>query len=420
MKSKDNAFLPYLSACSASYSTQHVLLRLIEEWKTNLDNNFAVGAVLMDLSKAFDCIPHDLLIAKLAAYGFEEKTLLYIYSYLENRKQCVKINNINSNFQTIKSGVPQGSIVGPILFNIFFNDFFFFLCNVSVHNFADDNTLSSFARTVKNLVSILESESSCAINWFRDNSMIVNPDKFQAILLDKRNSDLHLNENITIDKENIKVVSNVKMLGVHIDSKLNFNLHIDIICKSASNQLNALVRLKRYLGHEERFVLVNSFIYSNFNYCPLVWMFSSKRSLNKIENLQKRALRFVLDDYTSSYELLLEKSGKPTMNLARERLLCIEVYKTLNSLNPCFMQELFKLRETNRNVRNKYKLNLNIPVVNQVNYGTKSLRSFGPKIWNSLPHHVKSAENLETFKKIINNWNGVSCNCVVCGLENIS
>ena len=86
----------------------------------------------MDLSKAFDCIPHDLLIAKLAVYGFEEKTSLYIYAYLENGKHCVKINNINSNFQTIKSGVPQGSIVGPILFNIFFNDFFFFLCNVSV------------------------------------------------------------------------------------------------------------------------------------------------------------------------------------------------------------------------------------------------------------------------------------------------
>ena len=207
--------------------------------------------------------------------------------------------------------------------------------------------------------------------------MIVNSKKFQAILLDKRNSDLHLNENITIDKENIKVVSNVKMLGVHIDSKLNFNLHIDIICKSALNQPNVLVRLKRYLGHEGKFVLVNSFIYSNFNYCPLVWMFSSKRSLNKIENLQKRALRFVLDDYTSSYELYLEKSGKSTMNLARERLLCIEVYKTLNSLNPC----------------------LNIPVVNQVTYGTKSLRSFVPKIWNSLPHHVKSAENFKTLKK---------------------
>ena len=85
-----------------------------------------------------------------------------------------------------------------------------------------------------------------------------------------------------------------------------------------------------------------------------------------------------------------------------------------------FMQELFKLRETNRNVHSKYKLNLNIPVVNQVTYGTKRLRSFGPKIWNSLPLNVKSAENLETFKKIINNWNDMSCDCVVCGLENIS
>ena len=158
---------------------------------------------------------------------------------------------------------------------------------MSAHNFADDNTLSSFARTVKNLISILESESSCAINWFRDNSMIINHDKFQAILLDKRNPDLHLNENITIDKENIKVVSNVKMLSVHIDSKLNFNLKINIIYKSASSKLNALVLLKRYLGHGERFVLVNSFIYSNFNCCPLVLMFSSKRSLNKTENLQK-------------------------------------------------------------------------------------------------------------------------------------
>ena len=163
------------------------------------------------------------------------------------------------------------------------------------------------------------------------------------------------------------------MFGVYTDSKLNFKLHIDIICKSAPNQLNALLRLKRYLGHEGRFVLVNSFIYSNFDYCPLVWMFSNKRLLNKIENLQKRAPRFFLDKYASSYELLLVKSGKPTMNLTRERLLCIEIYKTFNSLNPCFMQELFKLRETNRNICNKYKLNLDIPVVNQVTYGTKSL-----------------------------------------------
>ena len=133
---------------------------------------------------------------------------------------------------------------------------------MSVHSFPNDNALPSFAKTVNNLVSILKSESGCAINGFRDMSMIVNPGKFQAILLDKRNSDLYLKEIITIDREHITVVSNVKMLGVHFDSKSNFNLHIDIICKSASNQVNALVRLKKYLGHEERSVLVHSFIYS--------------------------------------------------------------------------------------------------------------------------------------------------------------
>ena len=102
------------------------------------------------------------------------------------------------------------------------------------------------------------------------------------------NSGLYLNENITVNKENINVISNIKMIGLHIDSKLSFNLHIDIICKSTSNQLNAPVLLKRSLVNEEKFVLVNSFIYSNFNDCSFVWIFSSRESLNKIENLQKR------------------------------------------------------------------------------------------------------------------------------------
>ena len=113
----------YISAYRANYSTQHVLIRLLEEWREHLDNDEKVGAVLMDLSKAFNCIPHNLLIAKLDAYGFGRDIVEYVYSYLENRKQCVKINNTKSDFKYILSGVPQGSIVGPILFNLFLNDF---------------------------------------------------------------------------------------------------------------------------------------------------------------------------------------------------------------------------------------------------------------------------------------------------------
>ena len=140
----------------------------------------------MGLSKAFDCVPHDLLIAKLAAYSVDENLLMYIYSYLFNRKQCVRINNVHSRFQNVISGVPQGSIVGPTWFNCFFNDFFYFIDNASVHNFADDNSLSAFESNIKNLKIILESESKKAISWLQSNKMIVNPGKFQGIIIDKK------------------------------------------------------------------------------------------------------------------------------------------------------------------------------------------------------------------------------------------
>ena len=167
LKSMNVHLSPFISAYRKNYNTQHVLLRLLEEWREHLDNNKIVGGILMDLSKAFDCVPHDLLLAKLAAYGIDDSLILYIHSYLLNRKQCVCINNTLSEFNKVISGVPQGSIVGPILFNCFFNDFYSFIENAKVYNFADDNTLTTFAQNVRNLISVLESESNIAIDWFK-------------------------------------------------------------------------------------------------------------------------------------------------------------------------------------------------------------------------------------------------------------
>ena len=128
------------------------MIRLLEEWGENLDKNYVVGGVLIELSKAFDCLPHDLLLAKLAGYGVDESSLCYIYSYLLNRKQCLLINNINSDFLNVISGVPQGSIVGTILFNCFFNDFFYVIEIANAHNFADDNTLTAFPNNIQSLI----------------------------------------------------------------------------------------------------------------------------------------------------------------------------------------------------------------------------------------------------------------------------
>ena len=184
--------------------------------------------------------------------------------------------------------------------------------------------------------------------------MIVNPGKFQAIIFDKHKGNL-TNRTININHKKIKAVAKVKLLGIEIDNKLSFNHHTKNTCKSASNQLNTLIRLKHLLGFKERKVLINTFVMSNFNYHSLVWNFSSAQLLNKIKNLKKRAFRFLLNDFDTTYEDMLEKSDYRNINLKRQRTLYIEIYKTLTKLNPGY-----KLRNTDRLTREKYKLNLEI------------------------------------------------------------
>ena len=153
-------------------------MRLIENWKRTLDENFQIGTVLMDLSKSFDCIPHDLVIAKFYAYGLSEETTTFFYSYLNRTGQRVRISDIRSSLQVLISGVPQGSILGPIVFNIFLNDLLEILKNSDVYNFADEITVSIASKIRDTLLETLKNESESAVNWFRNNNVIENPDKF--------------------------------------------------------------------------------------------------------------------------------------------------------------------------------------------------------------------------------------------------
>ena len=182
-------------------------------------------------------------------------------------------------------GVSQGSILGPLLFNLSINDLFFFILIASVHNFADDNTLSAYPENVSKLINILQSDSVVITGWFKKNQVIVNPDKFQVIIKHKKKGDL-TNENVIIDNKQIKTVPLVELLEIQLDDKLNFSTHISNICKSAANQLNALIRLQKFLSFKEKKILINSYFMANFNYCPQIWMFSSVVSLKKTENLQ--------------------------------------------------------------------------------------------------------------------------------------
>ena len=281
---------PFLSSLLCGfrkgYNAQHALVRLLEKFKISLDEGGKAGAVLMDLSKAFDCIRHDLLIAKLHAYGFSREALTLIKKYLTNRQQRVKVNGSFSSWKSVVCGVPQGSVLGPLLFNIYINDLLLFIQDSDICNYADDTTIYTCNKNLDNIVHKLENDCTIALKWFADNFMKLNADKCHLLVLGQRCDDL-----VTVRIGSVNVVNSYeeKLLGAQIDSKLSFENHVSKLCQKASNKLYALARISPYMDQRKLRTLVRAFIASQFQYCPLIWMFHSRQLNKKINKIQERA-----------------------------------------------------------------------------------------------------------------------------------
>ena len=393
-------FHVYLSGFRKLHGCHDILIRLTEDWRQALDDGKTIGVVAIDLSKAFDCMPHGLLIAKMNAYGFSLDVCKLLKSYLVDRKQRVKIGEIKSEWTTNIKGVPQGSILGPLLFNIFINDFLFHELYSKVYNYADDNTLSCVDNDINQIQRKLQLDCITAMQWFESNNMRANADKFQLMFLNRQNS--YLDKRLQINSCTIKASPNIMILGVEIDHELNFKNHIDDICNKTSKQINALKRMKHFLDQSCKKIIYNSYISSNFNYCPIVWMFTGKMNLDKLEKTNKRALRYVINNYDAEYDDIC--NDQKVLNIHRRciKTVAIQMYKIKQQKVPTYVQELFSIRESYYNIRDNDLFE--IPCFKTVKYGKKSFRYFGAKLWANIPKEIKSKPSLTCFKDALTIW----------------
>ena len=274
---------------------------MVEKLKKSLDNSSVVGMLLTDLSKAFDCRRHNLLIAKLAAYGFNQPSLCFIFSYLSDRTHRTKVNDAYSSFTNIKYGVPQGSISGPLLFNIDICDLFLWDYKCDIASYADDNTPYTSDINLNLVLEKLESSTHDLFRWFKENHMKANPDK--CYLLETTNA----LTSVKINGFQITNSNEEKLIGIKFDSKFSFENHVLSLCKKASQKLHALTRIVNYMNLSKRKALLKTFVISKFHYGPLVWMFRSRNLSHCINNIHERALRVTYQDYKSTSSTITKR-----------------------------------------------------------------------------------------------------------------
>ena len=300
----------------------------------------------------------------------------------------------------------QSSILGPLLFNIDLIDLFYECEGSKIASYADHTTPYSCATDTQTVISELKSISSKLFQWFQYNHLKANPGKCHLLLSSKTPTD------VSISAASIKTSTKKTLLGILIDSELSFNQYISSICSKAGQKLHALRRIATFMSFNKRRTLMKTLIESQFNHCPLIWMFHSRAMNNKINRIHEKALKLVYSDHVIYFHQLLKKDRSFSIHHRTIGSLAIELYKFFHGLSASTMKNIFHFNiNIPYNLRSRNELYSRNP--KRVKYGQETISYLAPKIWSSVPNAIKSSKSLDAFKSKIRQWEP-DCPCRLC------
>jgi hypothetical protein len=400
-----NNLYPKLQAAYQQFqSTETALLRVHNDILRALDDKKEVILVLLDLTAAFDTIDHEILVTRLRTqFGFTGKVLQWFSSYLQGRCQRVVIGNEKSGSKHPSFGVPQGSVLGPLLFILYFAPIEDLIRShgLDCMLFADDSQLYITMKPVERHTAIVNLEQciSDIQTFLLANRLSCNPKKTEVVHFHSRYLNIVPVTDIAIGDYSIPVSDQVHNLGSIFDKHLTMSSHINNICRSASLALRNIGRVRKYLDQTTTERLVHAFITSRLDYCNSLLYGVPEKDLNKLQRLQNSAARLVtrtkLRDHITP--VLRTLHWLPVRQRITFKILLI-VYKIVNQIAPAYLCHLLQQYVPKRALRSSTKELLAIPKTNTATYGDRAFSIAGPKNWNRLPDTLRETQTLSSFK----------------------